>query len=242
MLFRLCCGHAHIQALQTTTTTTTTTATAKTREDHTNNTKNDTANERSNGVTSQPIQHTTTTRSTAQQQTITMSKVATSARRFMSTAAKVDWSADVWKAAPIVANVNKFRSWVATADAQAEKYQTAPTPIDFDGAKSKIRDTELVDKIQAFYSSAALPAEGHEWDAEDKASKEAHFEQVKEQAALYQDLKDDIHKEIEFLKSTRTTEDTTIHDLMCNNPTIHEEIENEIENREWFKDIGLNAK
>jgi hypothetical protein len=70
----------------------------------------------------------------------------------------------------------------------------------------------------------------------------AHFEQVKEQAAFYEDLKQDLLKEIEFQKATRTTEDTTVFDLMCNNPTIHEEIEDEIEKREWFKDIGLNAK
>eukprot|EP00538_Stauroneis_constricta_P011879 CAMPEP_0119551410 /NCGR_PEP_ID=MMETSP1352-20130426/4675_1 /TAXON_ID=265584 /ORGANISM="Stauroneis constricta, Strain CCMP1120" /LENGTH=173 /DNA_ID=CAMNT_0007597467 /DNA_START=58 /DNA_END=579 /DNA_ORIENTATION=- len=173
-----------------------------------------------------------------------MSKVATTARRFMSTAtkAKVDWSADVWRAAPIAANVNQFRSWVATADAQAEKYNAAPKPVDFDAAKSKIRDTELVEKLQSFYTSAKLPAETHEWDAADKAAKLEHFEQVKEQAAVYEELKAELEREIEFLKSTKTTEDTTVYDLMCNNPTIHEEIEDELERREWFKDIGLNAK
>jgi hypothetical protein len=68
-----------------------------------------------------------------------------------------------------------------------------------------------------------------------------HFAQVKEQAALYAELKEDTLKEIEFLKGTRTSADTTIHDLMCNNPTIHEEIEDELERREWFKHVGLGA-
>jgi len=146
-------------------------------------------------------------------------------------------NADVWKAAPIVQNVSKFRSWVATADSQAEKYAAPPGPIDFSSAKEAVRDKELVDFMETFYKSAGIPAETHEWDAEDKAFKLAHFEQVKEQAAVYADLKEDTLKEIEFLKSTKTTEDTTVHDLMCNNPTIHEEIEDEIERREWFKDL-----
>jgi hypothetical protein len=141
-----------------------------------------------------------------------------------------------------VQNVNLFRSWVATADAQAEKYKSAPAPIDFGAAKESIRDKALVDAMEAFFKSAKVPAEVHEWDKEDQAFKTAHLEQVKEQAAFYQDLKEDLVKEIAFQKSTRTTEDTTVYDLMCNNPTVHEEIEDEIERREWFKDIGLNSK
>ena len=150
--------------------------------------------------------------------------------------------ADVWKAAPIAANVNQFRAWVATADAQADKYKAAPGAIDFAGAKSNVRDKELVDMFENFYKSAKVPAETHEWDADDQKAKVEHFAQVKEQAAFYAELKEDLLQEIEFQKSTRTTEDTTIYDLMCNNPTIHEEIEDEIENREWFKDVGLNTK
>ena len=131
---------------------------------------------------------------------------------------------------------------MATADAQAEKYKAAPGAIDFAGAKSKVRDKELVDMFESFYKSAKVPAETHVWDAEDQKAKQDHFAQVKEQAAFYAELKEDLLQEIEFQKSTRTTEDTTIYDLMCNNPTIHEEIEDEIENREWFKDVGLNTK
>lgn len=148
----------------------------------------------------------------------------------------------MWKAAPIAANVNQFRAWVATADALADKFKSAPAPVDFSSAKKNIRDQELVGMLESFYTSAKVPAETHEWDKADQDFKMAHFEQVKEQAAFYEDLKQDLLKEIEFQKATRTTEDTTVFDLMCNNPTIHEEIEDEIEKREWFKDIGLNAK
>jgi hypothetical protein len=148
----------------------------------------------------------------------------------------------VWKASPIAPSVNQFRAWVATADSQAEKYKTAPGPIDFASAKSGIRDKEFVDILESFYKTAAIPSETHEWDSEDQKMKIEHFEQVKEQAAFYAELKEDLLKEIAFQKATRTTEDTTVYDLMCNNPTIHEEIENEIENREWFKDVGLGSK
>jgi hypothetical protein len=149
---------------------------------------------------------------------------------------------DVWKAAPIVKNVNQFRSWVATADSQAEKYAAPPGPVDFASAKKSIRDKELVEFLEKFYTSAEIPPEVHEWDQADKDFKLAHMDQVKEQAAVYAELKEDTIKEIEFLKSTKTTEETTIHDLMCNNPTIHEEIEDEIERREWFKDLVGNDK
>ena len=100
----------------------------------------------------------------------------------------------------------------------------------------------MVDMLETFYKSASPAPEVYEWDQEDKDTKTKYFEQVKEQASVYAELKDDLQKEIEFQKSTRTTTDTTVYDLMCNNPTIHEEIEDEIERREWFKDIGLNAK
>lgn len=138
--------------------------------------------------------------------------------------------------------MNQFRAWVATADAQAEKYKAAPAPIDFKSAKSAVRDTEMVDMLESFYKSAELPPEVHEWDKEDQDFKLAHFDQVKEQAGVYAELKEDLMKEIEFQKATKTTHDTTVYDLMCNNPTVHEEIEDEIERREWFKDIGLGAK
>ncbi|KAG7361827.1 ATP synthase D chain, mitochondrial ATP5H [Nitzschia inconspicua] len=172
-----------------------------------------------------------------------MSQTSATTRRIVRTLAhrKLDWSADVWKAAPIVQNVSQFRSWVATAEAQAEKYKAAPGPIDFASAKKAVRDKELVEFMETFYKSAKVPAETYEWDKDDKEFKLAHFEQVKEQAAVYAELKEDTLKEIEFLKSTRTSADTTIHELMCNNPTIHEEIEDELERREWFKDVGIGA-
>ena len=151
-------------------------------------------------------------------------------------------SADVWKAAPIVHNVNQFRSWVATADAESEKYQAYPTAVDFKTVKTSVRDKELVDMIESFYVAAELPPEEHHWDQQDHEYKLAHFAQVKEQAAVYSELKEDLLKEIEFQKATMTTAETTVYDLMCNNPTIHEEIEDEIERREWFKDIGLGSK
>eukprot|EP00529_Nitzschia_sp_RCC80_P035674 CAMPEP_0113493012 /NCGR_PEP_ID=MMETSP0014_2-20120614/28371_1 /TAXON_ID=2857 /ORGANISM="Nitzschia sp." /LENGTH=174 /DNA_ID=CAMNT_0000386859 /DNA_START=48 /DNA_END=572 /DNA_ORIENTATION=- /assembly_acc=CAM_ASM_000159 len=172
-----------------------------------------------------------------------MTKLSVSTRRAVRTLAhrKIDWNADVWKAAPIVQNVSAFRSWVATADAQAEKYKVAPTPIDFKAAKDSVRDKELVGFMEEFYKSAKLEPETHTWDQEERDFKIQHLEQVVEQAQVYKEIKEDTVKEIEFLKSTRTTEDTTVHELMCNNPTIHEEIEDEIERREWFKDIGLGG-
>jgi hypothetical protein len=151
-------------------------------------------------------------------------------------------TSDVWKAAPIVQNVNQFRAWVATTESLAEKYKAAPSAVDFSSTKDAVRDKELVDMMEAFYKTAKPPAEVDEWDKEDKEFKLKYFEQVKEQAAFYADLKDDLQKEIAYQQTNRMTADTTVYDLMCNNPTLHEEIEDEIERREWFKDIGLGGK
>ena len=45
-----------------------------------------------------------------------------------------------------------------------------------------------------------------------------------------------IQNEIEFSKNNRTTTETTVFDMKLNYPLIHEEIEDELERREWFKD------
>mmetsp|Transcript_22502 Transcript_22502/g.31384 ORF Transcript_22502/g.31384 Transcript_22502/m.31384 type:complete len:172 (+) Transcript_22502:57-572(+) len=149
----------------------------------------------------------------------------------------IDWSSPIFKGnAELAASVNQFRSWVASAEAMAEKYSAPPAPIDFAAAKAAVRDKALVDSLEKLYASGNPPAETHAWSTEDKADKAHQIEEAKVRQAFLADVVAETEKEIAFMKATRTTRDTDASDLKESYPDLAEEIENEIENREWFKD------
>lgn len=118
----------------------------------------------------------------------------------------------------------------------AEKYSAPPSAIDFDAKKSKVRDTELVDKLEAMYKAASIPPEVYTWDEADKADKLAQIEDAKERLANTYAMIEETEKEIAYLKSTRTTRETSVGELKKIYPDIAAEVEEEIVNREWFKD------
>lgn len=136
----------------------------------------------------------------------------------------------------VASRVTQFRSWVASAESMADKYKSAPSPIDFTTAKGSVRDTELIDGLEKLYKSASPPAETHAWSAEDKADKSSQIEEAKAQLAFTQEMIDDTEREIAFMKAHYTTRDTSANELAEVYPDIAEEIEDEITRREWFKD------
>lgn len=138
--------------------------------------------------------------------------------------------------------VNAFRAWVTTADVMAEKYNKPPAAVDFSGAKKSIRDQELVESLEAFYKTASPPPETFEKPEGGDQERAKYMDMFKESEAFDQELKAGVKAELDFMRANRTTKDTTIHDFKMNYPAIHEEIEDEIENREWFKDVGMQAK
>ena len=143
----------------------------------------------------------------------------------------------MWTASPqAAAHYNAIKSWVAMADSAAETYKTAPGPIDFAATKAKVRDQELVKMLEDFYKANKPPAETHEWSAEDQKQMDHHIDFLKELDAFHKEALPVLEKELEFQKSNRTTTETTMFDMKINYPAIHEEIEDEIERREWFKD------
>ena len=147
----------------------------------------------------------------------------------------------MWTASPqAAAHYNGVKSWVAMADSAAETYKTAPGPIDFASTKSKVRDQELVDMLESFYKANKPPPQTHEWPAEDLKQMEHHIEFLKELDAFHKEALPVLEKELEFQKSNRTTTETTMFDMKVNYPAIHEEIEDEIERREWFKDTAFD--
>ena len=145
-------------------------------------------------------------------------------------------SRPVWSISPeVAAGYNKLKAWVAMTDALAEQYQAPPSPIEFAPAKSKVRDVELVDMLDSFYKTNQPPPEVHAMaDTEVKAAEEKRAF-ITELDALHKEMLPVLDAEIEFFERVRTTVDTTTYDMRCNYPLIHEEIEDEIERREWFK-------
>lgn len=129
-----------------------------------------------------------------------------------------------------------FRAWTAKADAMAEKYAAPPSPIDFAAAKKSVRDVALVDALEKLYSSSSPPPETYEWSAEDKAAKDKLIAEAVEGQAFNQEMIEDTEREIAFLRTHRTTRDVSTNDMKDVYPDIAEEVETEIENREWFKD------
>ena len=120
-----------------------------------------------------------------------------------------------------------------------EKYQTPPAPVDFASAKKAVRDHELVDALESFYKASQPPAETYEVPAAELAEADVKIAFLEEVDALNKEFLPVLEEEINFQKNNRTSKETTIFDMKLNYPLIHEEVEDELERREWFKDVGL---
>lgn len=118
----------------------------------------------------------------------------------------------------------------------AEKYSAPPAPIDFAKHKTTVRDVSIVESLEAFYKTASPAAETYEWSAEERADKLNQIEEAKGRLAFTQEMIEETEAELEFMKSNRTTRETTGTDIKEAYPDIAEETETELEERKWFKD------
>ena len=80
------------------------------------------------------------------------------------------------------------------------------------------------------------PAETYEWSAEARADKAAQIEDAKGRLAFTQEMIEDTEKELAFMKKNRLNREMSVGDMKEIYPDIAEEVEDEIERREWFKD------
>jgi hypothetical protein len=149
----------------------------------------------------------------------------------------IDWSSSHFKSNPDLAvAVSTFRAWAASAENMAEKYAAPPAVIDFSGFKTSVRDTSLVESLEAFYKASNPAAETYEWKAEEKAEKLSQIEEAKGRLAFTQEMIEETEAELEFMKANRTTRETSGTDIKEAYPDIAEETEKELEERKWFKD------
>lgn len=129
-----------------------------------------------------------------------------------------------------------FRAWTAQANAMAEKYSGPPTPINFATAKKSVRDVALVDNLEKLYNSSKPSPLTYEWAKDDQDAKLQLIEDAKQELAFTQEMIEDTQKEIAFLRVNKTTRDMSCSDMKEVYPDIADEVEKEIENREWFVD------
>lgn len=79
----------------------------------------------------------------------------------------------------------------------------------------------------------------YEWSAEEKAIAAQQIEEAKNREAFTAELIEDTEKEILFLKENRTTRAMSYTEIAEAYPDLADECEEEIDNREWFKDYVL---
>ena len=72
--------------------------------------------------------------------------------------------------------------------------------------------------------------------AEDQAEKAKQIEDAKARQGFTQEMIEDAERELTFMKDNRLSRDMSVSDMKEIYPDIAEEVETEIENREWFKD------
>lgn len=152
-------------------------------------------------------------------------------------------SRPVWSSTPeVAAKFNQFKAWVGMTETMYEKYHKPPPPVDFAPAKKTIRDKVLVEALESFYKSYQPPPEIHQMPETEKDSQVETLEMLKEADAMHKELIPVLEAEIDFLQKSRVTVDTTVFDLEQNYPLIHEEIEDELDQRDWFKDTEFEPK
>jgi hypothetical protein len=132
---------------------------------------------------------------------------------------------------------SSFRAFVGEAEHLAETYNKLPDPVDFITAKSTLRNTELVQALESFYQNSQPPVVTYEWPEEDKAKRLKKIEEAKEFMQLRNELMENAERELEFLKANRFNDDTTAYDIAIVHPEIWDEIQDELDRREWFKDV-----
>lgn len=127
------------------------------------------------------------------------------------------------------------------SDSMAEKYAKPPSPIDFAAAKKNVRDKELVDTLEGFYKANKPPPEKHAITPEEMQDMEDKIAYLKALDKLHKEFLPVLEKEVAFHTQFRTSAETTTLDLKMNFPLVHEEIEDQLERREWFKDTGIGT-
>ena len=108
--------------------------------------------------------------------------------------------------------------------------------IDFDAYRGKIKSPGIVDAFESAYSKLSLPT-----FAASTADADAAFSALSAEAQTAVDESEarmiSLDKEIEDMIANKLGPDTTVEDVYAQYPQVGDEIEQEIADMDWKKDI-----
>ncbi|KAJ1456881.1 hypothetical protein M885DRAFT_516439 [Pelagophyceae sp. CCMP2097] len=152
--------------------------------------------------------------------------------------------------------VDSLRKSCAFVDQLSAKFPSAPPPIDFAAYKKVLGDQAAVKKIEDKYLAldfkdtfvglgdkfTAEEKATMEFTAEEKAAEKATFDAMSAEAdemiAVSRARIVELNAKIAMMTEKRTNWTTTDKDVFEVYPDIEKEIDEEIHNHEWGKDIG----
>uniref|UniRef100_A0A7S3JVE1 ATP synthase subunit d, mitochondrial n=1 Tax=Aureoumbra lagunensis TaxID=44058 RepID=A0A7S3JVE1_9STRA len=135
--------------------------------------------------------------------------------------------------------INRLKVMASEISSLEAKYLGEPEPIDFSMYKSKL-GAGVVDKIEALYSQVHIPKFP---DGGMTPEEENELDQtLKEADKLIDESKArivELNAEIASLKASKVGPDTTVEDIYKAFPEIEKEVDEEIHNHEWGKDVNI---
>eukprot|EP00499_Haloplacidia_sp_CaronLabIsolate_P003593 CAMPEP_0196780852 /NCGR_PEP_ID=MMETSP1104-20130614/8657_1 /TAXON_ID=33652 /ORGANISM="Cafeteria sp., Strain Caron Lab Isolate" /LENGTH=167 /DNA_ID=CAMNT_0042151067 /DNA_START=18 /DNA_END=521 /DNA_ORIENTATION=+ len=137
----------------------------------------------------------------------------------------------------LTGNVRQLQSLVGTIQTS---YDAAPrdlAAIDWDTYRTSIKKTGFVDDLKAKYDAFKVPSLPDELTA---AWEEVAAEELKEVADFEQVLGAELEiakQELSWFQAAAVNEDTTLADVEFQYPELVAEVEREIANGEWDKNI-----
>eukprot|EP00948_MAST-09A_sp_MAST-9A-sp1_P000135 g135.t1 len=119
------------------------------------------------------------------------------------------------------------------------------TEVDFSSYGDSIRGEGVVSELQSAFTQAVNSCQVPDVDANQQASLTAKKEEILQAAADFEteclNQVAEIDAKLEDLESNMVGEDTTIDEMLDQNPGMAEEIQQEVDDWEWGKDTGATA-
>ena len=150
-----------------------------------------------------------------------------------------DWQALQGKTSTDAArsDVARLRDLHGEINAEEKKFGGEPAAIDFDSYRASISSPGIVDEFEKAYNGLAFPTYPNESAPESMAA----FDAILESAASTTDASAARLAELESMiaeaETSKTTADTTVEEVLNRYPEIAKEIDEEVEQHLWWKDV-----
>ncbi len=151
----------------------------------------------------------------------------------------------VWKHPVVLSAMSAQSARLGEVQSLATQYAAPPTALDFTKYKDSIKtNRDLVEQLEKFYkaniTTVALAKES--LSPEEKLEDEAFLQEVQTVSAQYAELIQMWEKEITLLEENKVSKTTTLAQLYEVYPEIAEELEDDMDDFNLIKDMGLPEK